>query len=75
MWQLVLENGAYKLTPGDEIQEVDCTMNFDSVESFVRLQNGDLSPIKAYTSGKVKFSGNRKLIQEVGKIIPLGKKK
>jgi putative sterol carrier protein len=74
-WQIVLENGAYKLTPGDDIQDPQCTMSFDSAESFLGLHTGELGPIKAYTSGKIKFSGSRKIIQQVGKIFPLGKKK
>jgi putative sterol carrier protein len=73
-WQLALENGAYKITPGDSMRDVSCTMSFDSVESFVGLINGELPPLKAYTQGKARFSGSQKLIMEVGKVFPLGKK-
>lgn len=73
-WQNVLENGEYKITPGDSIRDVTCTMNFDSVESFVKLHTGELGPMKAYMAGKVRFSGSQKIIQEVGKVFPLGKK-
>ncbi len=57
-WQLVLENGEYKITLGDSIEDISCMMNFDSLESFVKLTNGELGPIKAYMTGKVKFSGS-----------------
>lgn len=74
-WQLVLENGEYKITLGDSIEDVSCMMNFDSVESFVKLTNGELGPIKAYMTGKVRFCGSQAIIKEVGKIFPLGKGK
>ncbi|MBN1803470.1 MAG: glycyl-radical enzyme activating protein [Candidatus Lokiarchaeota archaeon] len=72
-WQLVLENGEYKISKGESIKEVSCTMSYDSLESFVGLRNGTLEPIQAFMSGKVKFSGNQAIIQEIGKIFPLGK--
>jgi hypothetical protein len=74
MWQCVLENGEYKIIPGDSIRDVSCTLSFDSVESFVKLHTGELPPLKAYTEGKARFSRSQKLIMEVGKIFPLGKK-
>ncbi len=72
-WQLVIENGEYKITPGDSIKDVSCTMSYDSVDSFVGLRKGTLEPIQAFMSGKVKFSGNQAIIEKVGKIFPLGK--
>jgi hypothetical protein len=44
------------------------------VESFVKIHTGELPPLKAYTEGKARFSASQKLIMEVGKIFPLGKK-
>ncbi|MFX1236894.1 MAG: glycyl-radical enzyme activating protein [Promethearchaeota archaeon] len=73
IWQLVIENGEYKVTSGDSIKDVSCTMSYDSVESFVGLRFGELDPIQAFMSGKVKFSGDRSIIEKVGKIFPLGK--
>ncbi|OLS16258.1 MAG: hypothetical protein RBG13Loki_0081 [Promethearchaeota archaeon CR_4] len=74
-WQMVLENGAYKINPGDSIPDATCTLTYDSLESFMGLRTGELGAIKAFTSGKVKFAGDRKIIQDVGKIFPAGKKK
>ena len=73
MWQLVLENGEYKITPGDSIKNVSCTLSFDSVETFVGFTKGELPPLKLYTEGKARFSGSQKLIMEVGKIFPVVK--
>jgi putative sterol carrier protein len=72
-WQLVLENGEYKITPGDSIKNVSCTLSFDSVETFVGFTKGEIPPLKVYTEGKARFSGSQKLIMEVGKIFPVVK--
>ncbi len=74
-FQLILENGEYEIVPGETIQDVTCRMAYENAETLYNLHTGDLSPMKAYTSGKVRFSGSRKVIQKVGKIFPLGKKK
>ncbi|OLS12719.1 MAG: phytoene dehydrogenase [Promethearchaeota archaeon CR_4] len=72
-WQLVVENGEYKISEGDAIQPVTVTMNYDSVESFVEVTTGEIGGLKAYTTGKLRFQGSRSVLQELNKIIPGGK--
>jgi putative sterol carrier protein len=69
-WQLILENGAYTITPGNAIQPVSCTMNYDSVDSFYGMTTGEIGGLKGYMTGKLKFSGPRALLEEMGKIFP-----
>ncbi|OLS12721.1 MAG: hypothetical protein RBG13Loki_3667 [Promethearchaeota archaeon CR_4] len=69
-WQLVLENGEYKISEGDAIQPVTVTMNYDSVASFVGITKGEIGGLKAYTTGKLRFQGPRALLEEMGKVFP-----
>jgi putative sterol carrier protein len=71
-WYLVLENGAYTVTPG-KTNPVSCTMNYKDAESFYKLTTGEMSGLRGYTTGAIKFSGPRALLEEFAKIFPGGK--
>ncbi len=72
-WQLVLENGEFQILNGDSIKEVSCTLNYKTLESFVKLRTGELKPMKAFMSGKVKFLGNQSIMQKMAEVFPVGK--
>jgi putative sterol carrier protein len=72
-WQLVIENGEYKFTPGETIKPVTATMNYKDAESLFKLTTGEMSGIKGYTTGAIKFSGPRAVLESMAKVFPGGK--
>ncbi len=70
-WQLVVENGECHVLEGDAMKEVDCTLKYKNLDSFIKLRTGELKPMKAFMTGKVKFSGNQALMQKMAEIFPI----
>ncbi len=49
-------------------KEADCTIS-TSLDSLLKLQNGDLNPMMAVMSGKVKISGDMSLAMKLQSLI------
>ncbi len=68
-WHLIIENGDYKINEG-AIEKPNAELNFDSAASFYGVTIGEINGIKAYTTGKLRFSGPQALLQQVNKVFP-----
>ena len=73
-WQATIENGEFKVQPGETISPVTATVNYIDAECFYKLVTGEMNGIKGYATGKIKFKGSPSVLQTVGKLFP-GKKK
>jgi len=66
-WQVTFDNGEMEINEGEPEKAV-LKFNYDSVESFVQIQKGEIDPIQAYTQAKVRIEGPTALAQKIGDI-------
>jgi putative sterol carrier protein len=71
-WYLTIENGEYSITEGS-VDKPSAELKFDSVDSFYGVTTGEIGGIKAYTTGKLRFSGSQALLQQINKVFPSAK--
>ena len=74
-WQLTVDNGNFEFTTGETIPGVNATVEYRDVESFYKLVTGQLSGVKGYATGAIKFEGPANLLVSLGKVFPPEKKK
>ncbi len=72
-WQLVLENGEYKITPGETLKPSTATMTYRDADAFYKLTTGEMGGLKGYTTGAIRFSGPRAILESMAKVFPGGK--
>ena len=66
-WQLIIDNGEIEIIEGEKEKTV-LNFKYDSVESFLGIQKGEIDGIQAYTTGKLKIGGPVALAQKIGEI-------
>ena len=66
-WQLIIDNGEIEIIEGEKEKTV-LNFTYDSVESFLGIQKGEIDGIQAYTTGKLKIGGPVALAQKIGEI-------
>jgi putative sterol carrier protein len=69
-WQLVLENGEFKITEGNKITPVTATMNYKDADALYKLTTGEMGGLRGYTTGAIKFSGPRAILESLPKVFP-----
>ena len=67
-WQLIMEKGEFKFQQGDEVSPVTATVNYKDAETFYKLTTGEMSGIKGYASGVIKYDGPAKTLVKVGRV-------
>ena len=67
-WQLVVENGEVEFTEGDAISPVTATVNYKNAEVFYKLVTGEMSGVRGYASGAIKFEGPPNVLVSLGKV-------
>ncbi|MCW9044768.1 MAG: SCP2 sterol-binding domain-containing protein [Alphaproteobacteria bacterium] len=55
-------------TIGREDEGADCTLKI-SIDNFIKLTDGDLDPIMAFTMGKLKVEGNMGIAMKLSSIM------
>jgi len=66
-WQVIFNKGEMKIVEGEPEKAV-LKFNYDSVESFVGIQKGEIDGIQAYTTAKLRIDGPTALAQRIGEI-------
>ncbi len=66
-WQVIFDNGEMEIVEGEKEKAV-IKFNYDSVESFVGIQKGEIDGIQAYTTAKLRIEGPVALAQKIGEI-------
>jgi putative sterol carrier protein len=66
-WQVIFDNGEMEIIEGEKEKAV-LKFNYDSVESFVKIQKGEIDPLQAYTQARVRIDGPIALAQKIGDI-------
>lgn len=66
-WQLILDNGKMEIVEGEKEKAV-LTFSYDTAESFLGIQNGEIDGIQAYTTAKLRIGGPIALAQKIGEI-------
>ena len=74
-WQLVVDNGKFEFHKGEDLSPVNATVEYRDVDSFYKLVTGQMSGVKGYASGAIKFEGPANLLVSLGKVFPPEKKK
>ena len=74
-WQLVVDNGTFEFTQGNNISPVTATVTYQDAESFYKLVTGEMSGVKGYASGAIKFEGPANILVSLGKVFNPKKKK
>jgi 3-hydroxy-3-methylglutaryl CoA synthase/NAD(P)-dependent dehydrogenase (short-subunit alcohol dehydrogenase family)/putative sterol carrier protein len=69
-WTVAVKDGTCEVVEGFA-EAADCTLTI-AAEDFVRLISGELNPMQAYTSGKLKIQGDIMKSQLIEKLFKLG---
>jgi len=67
-WQLIVNKGEYKFQEGNGISPITATLNYRDVESFYKLTTGEMSGVRGYASGVIKYDGSPSTIVSIGKL-------
>ncbi len=73
MWQMVIEKGAFSVQEGTPVSPVNATVIYKDVDSFYNLVTGEISGVKGYAKGLIKYNGSPRVLVTIGKLFP-GKK-
>ena len=74
-WQLIMNKGEYKFLQGNEVSPVTATVNYKDAETFYKLTTREMSGIKGYATGVIKYQGPAKTLVSVGRVFTTKKKK
>ncbi len=74
VWQLVVDKGEFKFSEGETISPVNAVVEYRDAECFYQLVTGQMSGVKGYASGAIKFEGPANLLVSLGKVFPAKKK-
>lgn len=66
-WQVVINNGTLQILKDDKEKPV-LKFNYDSVESFIGIQKGEIDGLQAYTMGKLVIEGPIPIAQKLSDI-------
>ena len=66
-WQVIFDNGEMEIVEGEKEKAV-LKFNYEDAESFVGIQKGEIDPIQAYTTAKLRIEGPTALAQKIGEI-------
>ncbi|MFX1382349.1 MAG: aldehyde ferredoxin oxidoreductase C-terminal domain-containing protein [Promethearchaeota archaeon] len=67
-WQLVMKDADFKFLEGAEVSPVTATVIYRDVESFFKLVTGEMSGVRGYASGAIKFEGPANVLVSLGKV-------
>jgi len=67
-WQLIMNKGEYKFQQGNEVSPVTATVNYKDAETFYKLTTGEMSGIRGYATGVIKYEGSPKILVSVGRV-------
>ncbi|MGC9781305.1 MAG: SCP2 sterol-binding domain-containing protein [Candidatus Heimdallarchaeota archaeon] len=67
-WQLIVDNGEFEFQTGDEISPVTATVNYRDADCFYKLVTGEMSGVKGYATGAIKFEGPVNILVSLGKV-------
>ncbi|XP_033738569.1 hydroxysteroid dehydrogenase-like protein 2 [Pecten maximus] len=67
-WFIDLKSGAGSLGPGEPPMGADCTMSMDTAD-FEKMFGGELKPVAAFMSGKLKIKGDMAMAMKLEKLM------
>jgi len=70
-WNAVIKDGACQVAQGAPSKAATMTLTADSAD-YINLVTGQLNPMKAFMSGKLKFQGDLNLAMKMPQMFKLG---